>query len=129
MAKKLPPQPSAAEQAARSRGFKGNAELAEQFGITDDFHRELVKVDSLPDPPATETVERVIHGKRRTKSQKIEMNPEEYVMIVLKEEAEEVAVRLERIGIAFGPMAQQQLVDYGMAILTGMVGGGTLARR
>lgn len=129
MAKQAQPRVSAAEQAARARGFKGNPELAEQFGISDAPPRELVKVEYIPDPPTTETVEKVVPGKRRSRPTKLEINPEEYTMNVLKEEAEEIAVRLERIGIGFGPNAQQQLVDYGMAILTGMVGGGTLARR
>jgi hypothetical protein len=112
--------------------LKYNPEVAEQFGIRPnevDMPRELVRVESLPDPPATETVEKVVPGKRRKRTEVDPINPEEHVNNILKQEAEEIAVRLERIGIIFAPAQQQSLVDYGMAILSGIVSGGTLARR
>lgn len=123
------PQVSEAEQAARSRVLKGNRQMAEDFGVNVDYVREIVKVDALPDPPATEVLEKVVAGRKRNKPQVQQIDPEQYVMTVLREEAEEISIRLDRIGVPFGPGAQQQLVDYGMAILTGMVGGGAIARR
>lgn len=129
MPKKASSEVSQAEAAARARGFKGNRELAEQFGISDDNHRELVRVDYIPDPPPTEAVEKVVTGRKRRKPETLAVSPDDFANTVLREAAGEICTRLERIGIAFTPQMQQQYVDYGMAILSGLVGGGTLAAR
>ena len=49
--KPSPPQPKTPEQFARQRSLKGNTDLADKFGVMEDIPREVVKVDSLPDPP------------------------------------------------------------------------------
>lgn len=105
--------------------LKFNSKIAEQFGIqpaidAPENPRELVKVDHIPVPPTEQPTAR---------GQNPPMNPEERVLAILREEAEEIGIRLEKFGVPFGPPAQQQLVDYGMAILSGLVGGGAIARR
>ena len=129
MARKASAEVSQAEAAARARGFKGNRELAEQFGISDDYHRELVRVDAIPDPPPTEEVEKVVAGRKRRKPETLAVSKDDFANTVLKDAAGEIAARLERIGVQFTAPMQQQYVDYGMAILSGLVGGGTLAAR
>ena len=42
---------------------------------------------------------------------------------------DDLAVRLERFGVHFSTAMQQEMVDIGMALLAGLVGGGTIARR
>jgi hypothetical protein len=106
--------------------LKYNSKVAEQFGVqpsvdAPEAPRELVQVDHIPVPPTEEAAP--ARGKNP------QMNPEERVLAILREEAEEISIRLERLGIVFGPAQQQELVDYGMAILSGLVGGGAIARR
>lgn len=121
--------PSAAEVAARARGFKGNEKLKEQFGINDDFVRETVKVSELPTPPATEAMA----ASARSRSPH-SVNVEAAILQIFQEEADEIRVRLERFGVAFTPVMMQDLVDHLFALLAMhgqglLVGGGALARR
>jgi hypothetical protein len=106
--------------------MKFNQKIADQFGIqpsidAPEAQRELVKVAHIPTPPIEEAV--TASGKNPP------MNSEERVLAILREEAEELSARLKFFGIAFSPAQQQELVDYGMAILSGLVGGGAIARR
>jgi hypothetical protein len=104
--------------------MKYNKEIAEQFGIVPgpDPPRELVQVQSIPVPPDVEQATARGHAVS-------DQVPEDSIANVLREEAQELSSRLERYGVAFPPQAQQQLVDYAMAILSGYVGGGAIARR
>jgi hypothetical protein len=119
------PQPPSAEQFARSRVLKGNSEMAAAFGVTDGPPRELVKVDSLPDPPDV-----VIPGAPAPERD-TPMNIEETCIAIFREEADELGERLKRFGIAFHPSQRQSLVDYCMALITpqASIGGGAIARR
>src|SRR5690242_21777556 len=129
------------EVAAPRRGhapLKYKQDLADAFGITPavdapEAPRETVKVDFLPDPPGTEIVEAAQSARRHTRSTE-KVNIDEAVMNILREEAEEIRIRLERFGVAFNPQMQQDLVDhvYSMLAMNGQgiqVGGGALARR
>lgn len=109
--------------------LKWNKNLAETFGIqpaidTPEAPREIVKVDYLPTPP---DVELPSAPDRRSKPSG--ENPEDIIANILKEEAEELGIRLARFGVAFTSAQQQSFVDYGMAILTGLTGGGAVGRR
>ncbi len=129
---KIDPVVSAAQEAARNRGFKGNAELAEQFGINDNFQREVVKVDHLPDPPDTivvQAAEKKKGKKASTSAEALEISAEDMAARIIKDEIDELAFRLDRIGVPFDAKKQQELFDYGVALISGMGGGGTLARR
>jgi hypothetical protein len=119
------PQPSSAEQFARSRTLKGNSKLAEAFDIHDAPPREVVRVDSLPDPPE------VIVPGAPSPALETPMNIEETCVAIFREEADELGERLKRFGIAFHPAQRQSLVDYCMALITpqASVGGGAIARR
>jgi hypothetical protein len=119
------PQPSSAEQFARSRALKGSSKLAEAFGITDGPPRELVRVESLPDPPD------VIVPGAPAPDRETPMNIEETCIAIFREEADELGERLKRFGIAFHPSQKQSMVDYLMALITpaASVGGGAIARR
>lgn len=110
--------------------LKHNAKIAEAFGIVPgaDPPRETVRVDSLPDPPDV-----VLPGPRAP--QRAEpINVEESVQNILREESEEISIRLNRFGVAFTPQMQQELVDHVFAMLAlnaqGMaIGGGAIASR
>lgn len=109
----------------RRPALRFRQELAEQYGIRPDIPdppRETVKVDSLPDPPNVEAP----HTARPEQAQ---INREEAVANVLKEEFQELAVRLDRFGVALSALMQQELFDFSMALLGGMVGGGAISRR
>lgn len=97
---------------------KYNAELAEQFGITpgEPGQRELVKVDRIPDPPQVQA-----QSARRNQS---ELNSEDAAVNVIREEMDELAVRLERFGVILSVPMRQQLVDTTIALLSGMIAGG-----
>lgn len=121
---------SAAEAAARARGFKGNEKLKEQFGIEDNFVRETVKVSELPTPPATEAMAASATTSRLPQA----VNVEAAILQIFQEEAEEIHIRLERFGIPFTQAMQQDVVDHLFALLAMngqglLVGGGALARR
>jgi hypothetical protein len=124
-AKPKAPQPSSAEQFARSRVLKGSAELAAAFDIHDAPPRELVRVESLPDPPDI-----VVPGAPAPERE-TPMNIEETCIAIFREEADELATRLARFGVAFHPAQKQSLVDYLMALITpaASIGGGAIARR
>ena len=129
---KLPERvPSEAERRARARSLKANPELAEAYGIGDDPPRELVRVDSLPDPPATEVIEAAAPRHRR---QPASLNVDEAVLNILRDEMDELAVRLDRFGVAFTPAMKQDVVDHIFGMMISMaggqtIGGGALARR
>lgn len=119
------PQPSSAEQFARSRVMKGNSELAAAFDVTDAPPRELVRVESLPDPP-----DAVLPGAPAPERE-TPLNIEETCISIFREEADELGERLKRFGIAFQPSQKQSLVDYCLALVSpGInIGGGAIARR
>jgi hypothetical protein len=120
---KRKPEPSSAEQYARQRALKGNPELASAFDITEGAPRELVRVDSLPDPP-----ESVLPGAPAPERE-TPLNIDEAVANIFREEADEIGIRLARYGVPFDGRMKQELVDHGMALLTGLVGGGAIGRR
>lgn len=110
--------------------LKFNAKVAEAFGIQPgaDPPRELVQVDALPDPP-----DYVAPGPRAPQRTEA-LHVEENVQNILREESEEIGIRLKRFGVAFTPAMQQELVDHVFAMLAlnaqGMViGGGAIASR
>lgn len=122
---------SEAERKARARGFKGNAELAEQFQINDDLVRETVVVKELPTPPATESM---VQAQAARSRQPERVNLEAAVLTIFSEAAEEVGERLEKFGIAFPPYMKQDMIDHLFALLAMtqqgfLTGGGALARR
>lgn len=97
---------------------KYNTELAEQFGITpgEPEQRELVKVDRIPDPPEVRA--------STPRSQQAQLNSEDAAVNVIREEMDELAVRLERFGVTLTVAHRQQLVDTTIALLSGMIAGG-----
>jgi hypothetical protein len=127
----LPSKRKPAPEPAPRRGnppLKYNQSLAEAFGVhpsieAPEREREVVRVDSLPDPPAV-----VVPGGPAPERE-TGLNAEEQAVRIFREEADEIGVRLGRFGIPFHPGQKQELVDHGMALLTGLVGGGTLVRR
>lgn len=132
--KPKPPErvPSEAELRARARSLKANPELAEAYGIQPgaDPPRELVRVDSLPDPPATEVIEAATRGRRAPKVDNID----EVVLNVLREEMDELGTRLERFGVAFSAAMRQDMVDHAFGMMVSVaggqsVGGGAIGRR
>jgi hypothetical protein len=99
--------------------------MAEQYGINPDVPdppRETVKVDHIPDPPE-------VQAQGSARPTQAHINVEEAVSTVLKEEMEELAVRLDRFGISLNTAMQQDLVDYAMALLGGFVSGGARGHR
>ena len=121
---------SEAERKARARGFKGNPELETQFGIT-DYVRETVKVAELPTPPPTEPM---VEAQAARRQQPERVNLEAAVMAIFAEEADEIAYRLEKFGIAFPAYMKQDVIDHLFALLAMnqqglLTGGGALARR
>jgi hypothetical protein len=132
------PKPTPAQVETPRRGhapLKYNREMAEQFGITpasdapEPEWREFVKADSLPDPPADAPVDTPESRARNRKQVPEATSIDDAVLNIIKEEAGELAVRLERYGIQFTSAMQQDMADHTMALLTGLVGGGALARR
>lgn len=120
----------AAPERRGNPALKFNAKVAEAFGIQPgaDPPRETVQVGALPDPP-----EVILPGPRAP--QRVEpLNIEESVQNILREESEEIGIRLKRFGVTFTPAMQQELVDHVFAMLAlnaqGMaVGGGAIASR
>lgn len=106
--------------------LKANPKLAEQFGIIPgaDPPRELVHVQSLPDPPASDTP--VAPGRRE---EFVEAQSEDRVAQIVREEMDELSTRLRRFGVEFNPSQQQTVVDYTLSVLAGYGGGGAIARR
>lgn len=99
--------------------------MAEQYGINPDIPdppRETIKVDHLPDPPD-------VIAPNTARPQQGQVNLEDSVVNVLKEELEELAVRLQRFGVNLNPAMQQDMLDHAMALLSGFVGGGAISRR
>lgn len=126
-------KPSAAELAARARSLTPRKGAEEAFDMGSDYVRELVVVDSLPDPPATEVMEAAQQGRKKTAVPE-RVNIDEAVMNILREEAQEIQIRFERYGLAFPPQLQQDMIDhvYSLLALNGqgiMTGGGAIARR
>ena len=120
--------PSAAELAARARVLKPREGMAEQFGITPgpDPPRELVAVAELPDPPR---IEAAISPRANARAPEV-VNVDEAVMIILREEMEELGARLARFGIGFTPGMRQDMIDHAFALLGGFVqGGGAISSR
>ena len=109
--------------------MKFNKSLAEFFGVTPAMEapenfREVVKVDSLPDPPLTEP-----SGAPAPQNSEAP-NRDDQVAAVFREEAEEIGTRLARFGVKLHPSQKQDLADYGMALVSGnLAGGGAIARR
>jgi hypothetical protein len=105
--------------------LKYNKEIAEQFGIEPgaDPPRELVKVASIPVPPDVDEPEAPALWKT------VDAGTEDRLVLVLKEEMDELEVRLARFGVAFTGSQKQDVVDYTMSRLMGYGGGGAIARR
>jgi hypothetical protein len=119
---------SQAEQLARSRAMKGNPEMAQKYGIDQDYVRELVKVDSLPDPPPTEPMVQA-QSSRQTQTA-----PELTVLSILNDAIDEMQFRFSNLGIIFSPQMKQDLIDHTMTLIAlqqsgQLAGGGVLARR
>ena len=109
----------------RRPALRYNRELAEQYGIDPgipDPPRETVKVDVIPDP-----VE--VQAPNTVRPMQSHMNLEETVVNVIKEELGELAVRLDRFGVLLTAGHQQDLLDYAMALLGGLIGGGVRGHR
>lgn len=106
--------------------LKHNAKLAEQFGIVPgaDPPRELVHVEHIPTPPDVENPP--APGRRQ---EVVEAQSEERIVLVIREEMEELGERLARYGVMFNASMKQSMVDYAMSVLGGYVGGGAIARR
>lgn len=125
----MPPKRKPVEPQVERRGhpaLKHNQELADQFGITPgaDPPRELVHVQVLPDPPASDTP--VAPGRRE---ETVEAQSEDRIVEIIREEMDELSTRLRRFGIQFNPSQQQTVLDYTMSVLGGYAGGGAIARR
>jgi hypothetical protein len=103
--------------------MKGSAELAAAFDIHDAPPRELVRVESLPDPPDV-----VVPGAPAPERD-TPMDLDETIVNIFREEADELSVRLKRYGVNFSPQMQQEFCDHGMALLSGLVSGGASVRR
>jgi hypothetical protein len=109
----------------RRPALRYNKELAEQYGINPDIPdapRETVKVDYIPDPPE-------VKAQNTARPEQSHLNLEEAVIGVLKEELQELAVRLDRFGVQLTSAMQQDMLDHSMALLGGFVGGGAIGRR
>jgi hypothetical protein len=105
--------------------LKYRPELAERYGINPDIPdppRETVKVDYLPDPPE-------VQAPNTARPQQAQINLEESVIGVIREEFDELRIRLERFGVQLTPAMQQDMLDHTMALLAGFVGGGAISRR
>jgi hypothetical protein len=129
----MPPRkPSPAVERRGNPPLKYNQELADTFGIHPSVEapeppRELVRVDHIPVPPDADNPPAPPRGK---KNEDVVMDAsEDRLVLILREEMEELSERLKRFGIRFDASAQQSMVDYGMAVLAGAVGGGAVARR
>jgi hypothetical protein len=93
--------------------------------------REIVHVDLIPDlpdvvSPDAPTPEAAARERAHNPTR---LNVEETILNILREEFDELSVRLERFGVELSAPQKQELVDYSMAVLAGMVAGGTLSRR
>lgn len=114
----------------RRPALRFNRELATQFGIdpdTPDPPRELVRVDEIPTPPP---VAADAMAMRRTPTAAPAVDIESAVLHILAEEMDELAMRLDKYGIAFPSPARQQMVDTALALLGGAIApSGTLAGR
>jgi hypothetical protein len=124
----VPPKKQPAQVETPRRGhpaMKFNQELADAFGIIpgQDPPRETVSVASLPDPP-----EAIIPGGPAPERD-TPLNIDEAIANIFRDEADEIGVRLARFGVPFSAGQKQEMVDHGMALLTGLVGGGAIGRR
>ena len=106
--------------------LKANEKLAERFGINigPDTPRELVKVANLPTPPDVENP--VAPGRRE---EVVEAQSEDRIVLVIREEMDELGERLARFGILFNAHQKQSVVDYIFSALAGYGGGGAIGRR
>jgi hypothetical protein len=88
-----------------------------------DRPRELVRVEAIPTPPSIET--------RGPADSRVSINIEEKVLSILKEEMDDLAVRLKTYGVILNASVQQELVDLAMAMLDGgfQTGGGAIRSR
>jgi hypothetical protein len=125
----MPPKRKPVEPEVERRGrpaMKFNQELADQFGITPgaDPPRELVKVASIPTPPDVE--QPTAPGRRE---EIVEAQSEERIVLIIREEMDELGERLARFGILFNANQKQTVLDYTMSVLAGYGGGGAVARR
>jgi hypothetical protein len=109
----------------RRPALRFRPEMADQYGIHPDLPdppREVVKVDSLPDPPD-------VQAPNTVRAEQAQINLDEAVTNVLKQEFDELAMRLGRFGVSLTAAMQQELLDFSMALLGGMIGGGAISRR
>src|SRR5689334_1214684 len=120
----MPPKRKPVEPQTERRGhpaLKHNQELADQFGINPgaDAPRELVQVDNIPDPPSVDVP--VAPGRRE---ETVEAQSEDRIVLIIREEMDELGERLARFGVLFNANQKQTLVDYTMSVLAGYGGGG-----
>lgn len=109
----------------RRPALRYNKELAEQYGINPDIPdppRETVQVERIPDPP-----EVVVENTARPSQ--ANLNLEDSVVGVIREEFDELRVRLERFGVQLTPAMMSDMLDHTMALLGGFVGGGARGNR
>ena len=88
--------------------------------IPEDHPREIVHVDYLTDP--TGTAVSVSPGAAP-------VNRDEMIVNVIREEIDELAVRLDRYGVELAVAGREQLIDTALAILGGYGGGGAISGR
>ncbi len=125
----MPPKRKPVEPQTERRGhpaLKANEKLAEQFGISigPDAPRELVKIANIPTPPDVENP--VAPGRRE---EVVEAQSEDRIVLIIREEMDELGERLARFGILFNANQKQTVLDYTLSVLSGYGGGGALARR
>jgi hypothetical protein len=109
----------------RRPALRYNKEMAEQYGINPDIPdppRETVQVDHIPDPPE-------VVAENTARPMQANLNLEETVVAVIKEEFDELRVRLERFGVQLTAGMMADMVDHTMALLGGFVGGGARGHR
>ena len=117
--------PAPANDPRRRPALTPRRELVERYGIDpsqEDHPREVVHVDHIPTPP-------LVEAPNTARPTQARLTLEDTVAAVLRDEFDDLAVRLERYGVALSPSQQQDLIDYSMALLAGAVSGGATARR
>jgi hypothetical protein len=117
---------SPVEQSRRGRPALSPRQDQQNFDpVTGEIERprELIRVDSIPTPPSVES--------RGPADTRVSINLEEKILSILKEEMDDLAVRLKTYGVVLDTRVQQELVDLAMAMLGGgfQTGGGAIRSR
>ena len=119
------PQP---EQRCGHPPMKYSQKLADAFGIqpaidVPEAPREVVAVDSIPDPPEFQAPGAPTPARQQS------LDLDETVHNIIRDEMDEMGLRLERYGVRCDAGQKQELIDHAMAILGGFARGGAIARR